>query len=228
MAECEKVCRYIDLPLQHASAAVLKRMRRPGNRRTYDGLLARIRDRVPASRCGRPSSSASRARPTRISPSSRRSSPTPGSITSACSPIRTRKAPARSGSPTMCRPAVKKRRRNALMARQKKIVARAHRARIGSRGERADGRPLGRARDGGAGPARRPGARTSTRSSTSPTATRQHSNAATSSGPNRRRPRLRPGRRAGRVRPTENRKRGPRGSDRCRLRPELAPSAVLY
>jgi ribosomal protein S12 methylthiotransferase len=47
MAECEKVCRYIDLPLQHASASVLKRMRRPGNRRTYDRLLARIRERVP-------------------------------------------------------------------------------------------------------------------------------------------------------------------------------------
>ncbi len=47
MAECEKVCRYVDLPLQHASAAVLKRMRRPGNRRTYDALLARIRNRVP-------------------------------------------------------------------------------------------------------------------------------------------------------------------------------------
>ena len=47
MAECEKVCRYVDLPLQHASADVLKRMRRPGNRKTYDGLLARIRDRVP-------------------------------------------------------------------------------------------------------------------------------------------------------------------------------------
>ena len=47
MAECEKVCRYIDLPLQHASAAVLKRMRRPGNRRTYDRLLSRIRERVP-------------------------------------------------------------------------------------------------------------------------------------------------------------------------------------
>src|SRR5919109_807584 len=47
MAECEKVCRYIDLPLQHASADVLKRMRRPGNRKTYDKLLARIRDRVP-------------------------------------------------------------------------------------------------------------------------------------------------------------------------------------
>jgi ribosomal protein S12 methylthiotransferase len=47
MADCEKVCRYIDLPLQHASADVLKRMRRPGNRRVYDRLLARIRDRVP-------------------------------------------------------------------------------------------------------------------------------------------------------------------------------------
>jgi ribosomal protein S12 methylthiotransferase len=47
MAECDKVCRYVDLPLQHASADVLKRMRRPGNRQTYDKLLARIRDRVP-------------------------------------------------------------------------------------------------------------------------------------------------------------------------------------
>jgi ribosomal protein S12 methylthiotransferase len=47
MAECSKVCRYIDLPLQHASADVLKRMRRPGNRRVYDRLLARIRERVP-------------------------------------------------------------------------------------------------------------------------------------------------------------------------------------
>ncbi|MGC4085889.1 MAG: radical SAM protein [Vicinamibacterales bacterium] len=32
MAECEKVCRYIDLPLQHASNPVLKRMKRPGTR----------------------------------------------------------------------------------------------------------------------------------------------------------------------------------------------------
>src|SRR5215467_7215023 len=32
MAECEKVCKYVDLPLQHASADVLRRMRRPGNR----------------------------------------------------------------------------------------------------------------------------------------------------------------------------------------------------
>jgi ribosomal protein S12 methylthiotransferase len=47
MAECEKVCKYIDLPLQHASADVLRRMRRPGNRDVYDRLLARIRARVP-------------------------------------------------------------------------------------------------------------------------------------------------------------------------------------
>jgi ribosomal protein S12 methylthiotransferase len=47
MAECEKVCKYIDLPLQHASDAVLQRMKRPGTRKTYDRLLTRIRDRVP-------------------------------------------------------------------------------------------------------------------------------------------------------------------------------------
>jgi len=47
MAECEKVCKYIDLPLQHASNSVLKRMKRPGTRQTYDRLLTRIRDRVP-------------------------------------------------------------------------------------------------------------------------------------------------------------------------------------
>ena len=47
MAECPKVCRYIDLPLQHASADVLRRMRRPGNRDSYDKLLARIRRFLP-------------------------------------------------------------------------------------------------------------------------------------------------------------------------------------
>jgi ribosomal protein S12 methylthiotransferase len=47
MAESEKVCKYIDLPLQHASNDVLRRMRRPGTRQGYDRLLARIRRRVP-------------------------------------------------------------------------------------------------------------------------------------------------------------------------------------
>jgi ribosomal protein S12 methylthiotransferase len=47
MAECDKVCKYIDLPLQHASDAVLRRLKRPGTRRTYDRLLDKIRSRVP-------------------------------------------------------------------------------------------------------------------------------------------------------------------------------------
>jgi ribosomal protein S12 methylthiotransferase len=47
MAECEKVCKYVDLPLQHASAEVLKRMKRPGTGDSYRRLLARIRERVP-------------------------------------------------------------------------------------------------------------------------------------------------------------------------------------
>ena len=47
MSESDKVCRYIDLPLQHASDAVLKRMRRPGTRAGYERLLDRIRRRVP-------------------------------------------------------------------------------------------------------------------------------------------------------------------------------------
>ena len=47
MAECDKVCKYIDLPLQHASNSVLKRMKRPGTSQKYDELLNRIRERVP-------------------------------------------------------------------------------------------------------------------------------------------------------------------------------------
>src|SRR5437899_203065 len=47
IAECDRVCKYIDLTLQHASNAVLKRMKRPGTRQKYDQLLRRIRDRVP-------------------------------------------------------------------------------------------------------------------------------------------------------------------------------------
>ena len=47
MAESEKVCKYVDLPLQHASDPVLKRMKRPGTRASYERLLDRIRQRVP-------------------------------------------------------------------------------------------------------------------------------------------------------------------------------------
>ncbi|MDO8795151.1 MAG: 30S ribosomal protein S12 methylthiotransferase RimO [Vicinamibacterales bacterium] len=47
IADSRKVCRYIDLPLQHASDAVLKRMRRPGTRASYLKLLEKIRTRLP-------------------------------------------------------------------------------------------------------------------------------------------------------------------------------------
>lgn len=47
IAECEKVCKYIDLPLQHAADAVLQRMKRPGTRAGYEKLLAKMRDRLP-------------------------------------------------------------------------------------------------------------------------------------------------------------------------------------
>jgi ribosomal protein S12 methylthiotransferase len=47
IAECQKVCNYIDLPLQHASDAVLQRMKRPGTQAGYEKLLGRIRDRIP-------------------------------------------------------------------------------------------------------------------------------------------------------------------------------------
>jgi ribosomal protein S12 methylthiotransferase len=47
IAECDKVCKYIDLPLQHAADAVLQRMKRPGTRGSYEKLLGRIRERIP-------------------------------------------------------------------------------------------------------------------------------------------------------------------------------------
>lgn len=47
MADCDKVVNYIDLPLQHAADAVLRRMKRPGTGKQYESLLSRIRARVP-------------------------------------------------------------------------------------------------------------------------------------------------------------------------------------
>jgi ribosomal protein S12 methylthiotransferase len=132
MAECDKVCRYIDLPLQHASPSVLKRMRRPGNRRTYDQLLDRIRTRVPGVTL----------RTTLIVGF-------PGETEADFHELEgfvadtgfdhvgvftysheegTRAYGLDDDVPA----SVKQRRRNALMARQKKLVGQAHRARIGA------------------------------------------------------------------------------------------------
>jgi ribosomal protein S12 methylthiotransferase len=132
MAECDKVCRYVDLPLQHAAAPVLKRMRRPGNRRTYERLLGRIRQRVPGVTL----------RTTLIVGF-------PGETDQDFAELEgfvaetgfdqlgvftysheegTRAFGLKDDVPA----ALKRRRRNTLMARQQKIVARAHKARIGS------------------------------------------------------------------------------------------------
>ena len=47
MAQCDKVCKYVDLPLQHSSDSVLRRMRRPGTRASYTRLIEKIRSTVP-------------------------------------------------------------------------------------------------------------------------------------------------------------------------------------
>ncbi len=47
IAGSRKVVRYIDLPLQHAADAVLKRMKRPGTRASYERLLGNIRAKMP-------------------------------------------------------------------------------------------------------------------------------------------------------------------------------------
>ncbi len=47
IAASAKVVRYIDLPLQHAADAVLKRMKRPGTRASYERLLQNIRAAMP-------------------------------------------------------------------------------------------------------------------------------------------------------------------------------------
>jgi ribosomal protein S12 methylthiotransferase len=43
IAEHENICKYVDMPLQHASAPILKAMRRGGNRETLTKLVERIR-----------------------------------------------------------------------------------------------------------------------------------------------------------------------------------------
>jgi ribosomal protein S12 methylthiotransferase len=47
MAEEEKICKYVDIPLQHASTRMLKAMKRPGNREYVEKLVERMRERVP-------------------------------------------------------------------------------------------------------------------------------------------------------------------------------------
>ena len=47
IASEEKICNYVDLPLQHASNKILKRMNRPDSRESIEALLKKIRERIP-------------------------------------------------------------------------------------------------------------------------------------------------------------------------------------
>lgn len=47
MATNPKICKYVDMPLQHSVDRILKRMRRPGRQRDSQELIAKIRERMP-------------------------------------------------------------------------------------------------------------------------------------------------------------------------------------
>jgi len=47
IAQTPSACKYIDIPLQHASQRVLKRMKRGGNRASLTRLIGRIRRHIP-------------------------------------------------------------------------------------------------------------------------------------------------------------------------------------
>ena len=47
IAKNDKICNYIDIPLQHASRDVLKAMNRVGNAETYKELLSKMRAQIP-------------------------------------------------------------------------------------------------------------------------------------------------------------------------------------
>lgn len=133
MADCDKVCKYIDLPLQHAAGGVLRRMKRPGTGKTYERLLANIRARVPGVALrttfivGFPGE-------------------TEGEFSELSRFVRdvefdhlgvfTYSHEEGTTAFTLLDnvpPAVKRKRRNALMAEQKRIVLRAQRRRVGDR-----------------------------------------------------------------------------------------------
>jgi ribosomal protein S12 methylthiotransferase len=47
MASCKKICHYIDVPIQHASDAVLKRMGRRTNRQQLEAVIEKLRQAMP-------------------------------------------------------------------------------------------------------------------------------------------------------------------------------------
>jgi ribosomal protein S12 methylthiotransferase len=47
VSSSDRICKYIDMPLQHTSARILKSMRRGGNRSSLEKVIGRIRQGIP-------------------------------------------------------------------------------------------------------------------------------------------------------------------------------------
>ena len=47
MADCDKICKYIDIPIQHSEDKILKRMGRRTNRKELVDLITALRSRIP-------------------------------------------------------------------------------------------------------------------------------------------------------------------------------------
>ncbi len=137
MAESAKVAKYVDLPLQHASDDVLKRMKRPGTRAGYEVLLNRIRQRVPGVTL----------RTTFIVGFPGETEADFAKLQSFVEAVRFdhvgvftyshEEGTSAHGLPDDVPASVKRQRRSRLMSVQKKIVARAQKARVGRPGPAA-------------------------------------------------------------------------------------------
>jgi ribosomal protein S12 methylthiotransferase len=133
MADSAKVAKYVDLPLQHASDDVLKRMKRPGSRAGYEVLLNRIRQRVPGVTL----------RTTFIVGFPGETEADFATLQSFVEAVRFdhvgvftyshEEGTSAHGLPDDVPAKVKRQRRSRLMSVQKKIVARAQKARVGAR-----------------------------------------------------------------------------------------------
>ena len=47
MSKEKKICKYLDMPIQHISNHILKSMRRGGSKEKINDLINKIRDKVP-------------------------------------------------------------------------------------------------------------------------------------------------------------------------------------
>jgi len=47
LAESSRICRYLDIPFQHAAPEIVRAMNRPGGAETYLDFIGRVREAVP-------------------------------------------------------------------------------------------------------------------------------------------------------------------------------------